>query len=81
MEVDYVFGGQTLGQPNNDDFFRLFGDVNGDGFLNAVDLSETIPTLFNPAGYREDLDIDGDGQINATDLAALVPTFFGQGRQ
>ncbi|MCA9126212.1 MAG: pre-peptidase C-terminal domain-containing protein [Planctomycetales bacterium] len=81
MAANHVFGGQTAGQPNNDDFFRLLGDANGDGVLNGLDLNAIIPTLFNPVGYREDLDTNGDGVINGVDLNGLIPTLFGTGRQ
>jgi hypothetical protein len=81
MELDYLFGGQTQGQPNNDNFFRLLGDVNGDGALNTIDLTAAVPSFFNPAGYREELDVNGDGVINTIDLTSIVPTFFGPGRQ
>ncbi len=80
MAADYVFGGQTINAQNNDNFFRLLGDTNGDGVLNGIDLNAIIPSLFNPLGYRADLDTNGDGVINGIDLNALIPTLFGPGR-
>ena len=37
MAVDYVFGGQLKDEPNNDDFFRHYGDANGDGNTDFID--------------------------------------------
>jgi hypothetical protein len=81
MAADYLFGGQNAAAANNDRFFRLLGDSNGDGVLNGIDLNAIIPSLFNPLGYRWDLDTNGDGVINGIDLNALIPTLFGPGRQ
>ncbi len=81
MAADYLFGGQNAAAENNDRFFRLLGDSNGDGVLNGIDLNAIIPSLFNPLGYRWDLDTNGDGVINGIDLNALIPTLFGPGRQ
>ncbi len=81
MAANYAFGGQTAAAANNDQFFRLLGDTNGDGVLNGIDLNAIIPSLFNPLGYRADLDTNGDGVINGIDLNALIPTLFGPGRR
>jgi hypothetical protein len=81
LATDFVFGGQNAAATNNDGFFRLLGDTNGDGTLNGIDLNAIIPALFNPLGYRADLDTNGDGTINGIDLNALIPTLFGSGRR
>ncbi|MDV6031775.1 MAG: DNRLRE domain-containing protein [Phycisphaera sp. RhM] len=81
MAVDYAFGGQNAAGTPNDDFFRLLGDANGDGFRNGIDLNSIIPSLFNPNEYRFDLDTNGDGSINGIDLNDLIPTIFGAPRQ
>ncbi|PAY18553.1 hypothetical protein CKO51_15790 [Rhodopirellula sp. SM50] len=81
MAVDYAFGGQNAAGTPNDDFFRLLGDANGDGFRNGIDLNSIIPSLFNPNEYRFDLDTNGDGSINGIDLNDLIPTIFGAARQ
>ncbi|HQR08520.1 MAG TPA: hypothetical protein PLN21_16975 [Gemmatales bacterium] len=57
-----------------DSFFRLYGDVNGDGKVDGVDQS-----VFNTAygkksgqlGYLWFLDYDGNGKIDAKDKAAF----------
>lgn len=81
MAEDFVFGGQTAAALNNDHFFRLLGDTNGDGVLNGIDLNAIIPALFNPLGYRQELDTNGDGVINGIDLNSLIPTLFGTSRR
>ncbi|MCS7466604.1 choice-of-anchor I family protein [Stieleria sp. ICT_E10.1] len=81
MAVDYAFGGHDASGTPNDDFFRLLGDANGDGFRNGIDLNSIIPSLFNPNEYRFDLDTNGDGSINGIDLNDLIPTIFGSPRQ
>jgi hypothetical protein len=81
MVSDYLFGGQKFGEANNDNFFRLLGDANGDGVRNGIDLNAIIPSLFNPANYRPDLDTNGDGAINGIDLNGLISTLFGQKRK
>ena len=80
MELDFLFGGQTRTSPDNDDFFRLFGDVNGDGARNNTDISPIIATFNSPPNYRTDVDLDGNGVVNNTDIAALVATFSRPGR-
>jgi hypothetical protein len=49
-------------------FFRLFGDVNGDGTVDASDVSAFIAdrNLGDING-----DVNGDGQIDTRDLAAI----------
>ena len=84
MSADFVFGGQTAGDSPNDDFFRLLGDIEGNGAVNAVDLGLIVPALFTApgdAGYRHDLNTNGDAAINNIDLVALVPTLFTSFRQ
>jgi hypothetical protein len=67
MPVDYVFGGQQKADPNNDDFFRLYGDLTGDGFTtNAEYFFSMLPAIGSQIGdsaYREDLDANGDGFV------------------
>ncbi|MCO8124697.1 FG-GAP-like repeat-containing protein [Stieleria sp. TO1_6] len=79
-DPDRFFGGNVAADVLNDDFFRLLGDANGDGFRNGIDLNQIIPTLFSTINYRADLDTNGDGASNGIDLNALIPTLFGSGR-
>jgi hypothetical protein len=57
------------------DVRQLAGDVNGDGIINAVDLTQLL-SEFNrePVIYKE-ADIDGNGIVNAADLTYLLAGF------
>ncbi|MEM6690122.1 MAG: choice-of-anchor D domain-containing protein [Planctomycetota bacterium] len=79
MDYDPEFGGQFYGDDNNDDFFRLYGDLNGDGVLNTIDINIAVNTL-QGGPYRWDMDYNGDGVINTIEINALRPTVFGPGR-
>jgi fibronectin-binding autotransporter adhesin len=62
-----VFGDQAL-----DRFFRLFGDLDGDRDVDALDNAQFKPTLnstlvANPTIYKAEFDFDGDGDIDALD--------------
>ena len=67
MPNNYMFGGQTFGEPNNDDFFRLYGDLNGDGFTTNFEyFFSMLPAIGSGTGdasFREDLDANGDGFV------------------
>ena len=45
------------------------GDVNGDGFVNAADLTALLLAWGTSGGPA---DLDGDGAVNASDLALLL---------
>jgi fibronectin-binding autotransporter adhesin len=62
-----VFGDQAV-----DRFFRLFGDIDGDRDVDALDNAQFKPTLnstliANPTIYIAVFDFDGDGDIDALD--------------
>ncbi len=61
--------------------YRLYGDANADGVINAVDFGQfrgAFGTASGDSAYRDFLDIDGDGFINAFDFAQFR-TRFGSG--
>jgi dTDP-4-dehydrorhamnose reductase len=47
-----------------DTFYRLFGDINGDGVVNAADNFQFKTAL---ATYNAAFDSNGDGVVNAAD--------------
>jgi hypothetical protein len=79
MLSDYVFGGQTAGQPDNDDFFRLYGDDTGDGFVDGLDLNLFVTAL--SGDFDEDFDFNGDNFLDGLDLNAFVVSLSGSGRK
>ena len=74
LQQDFVFGGQNAGVPaaNNDNFFRLYGDMDGDGDTDSNDLQDSFaPAFFSVLGdasFAAGLDGDGDGDVDANDL-------------
>ena len=58
----------------------LYGDVNGDGRVNALDMAYLARHFAGWAGYETvgpGADVNGDGRINALDLAYLARHFAG----
>ncbi len=78
MAADYVFGQTASGQPNNDDFFRLYGDETGDRAVNLFDFAAFRSTFNRSTGNAEflpALDSDGNGTVNLFDFAAFRSAF------
>ena len=69
---DFVVAGNTT----TNKLFRLFGDFNGDGTVNAVDLA-AFRTAFGTIsiGTLSPFDVNGDGVINVSDLTAFRNRF------
>jgi hypothetical protein len=68
-----------LGAPLDGDlvdhFFRLFGDVNGDGRVDRTDLKAFLranPSRRGMAKYRGYFDFNGDGLINSLDYVQFL---------
>jgi VCBS repeat-containing protein len=56
----------------------LYGDVNGDGFVNGADFAvfrTAFGTSVGDPNYVAALDLDGDGSINGTEFAAFRNNF------
>src|SRR5262249_53026976 len=71
---NFVLAGDTA----TNKLFRLFGDVNGDGAVNGLDLAAfraTFGTTVGSPTYVAFLDSTGDGAINGLDLTAFRNRF------
>jgi hypothetical protein len=68
----------TLAGSVGNGLFRLYGDVSGDGTVNAFDFGQFRPAFGSSSGqaaYRDYLDIDADGSINAFDFGRFRNRF------
>ena len=82
MAANYSFGDDPL-----DDFFRRYGDGNGDGNVDFIDFSDHFLPAFgtsqsNPGGspFRGDLDFNLDGNVDFLDFSDGFLPNFGTGR-
>ncbi|MEM0926611.1 MAG: dockerin type I domain-containing protein, partial [Planctomycetota bacterium] len=69
---DQAGGDFRFGSIATDEFFRLFGDTDGDRDVDASDFNEFTRAFGQSQSqpdYRSDLDVDADGSIGAFDLA------------
>ena len=55
------------GEISTKTFFRLLGDVNGDGMVNNADLA-IINSAIGESGANLAADVDGSGAVNSLDL-------------
>jgi hypothetical protein len=56
-------------------FFRLFGDANGDGRVDGADLAAFFAAFNSQVGmanYRDFFDYNGDGAVDFGDLAQFI---------
>jgi hypothetical protein len=70
--------GQALAADQTDTVYRLFGDLQGNGTVNAADtrqLSKAFGTTSGSAGYLAALDYDANGAINAIDSSQFKKRF------
>ena len=78
-EYQVVLGGVSGLSSNTYDFFRLLGDMDGNGLVNIADFSTMVGTFLratsDPAYLGAD-DLDGDGTIGIADINLLVGNFL-----
>jgi hypothetical protein len=58
-----------------DTFYRLFGDINGDGRVNNADYAAFLNTnglKTGQSGFNAAFDANGDGRINNADYALML---------
>ena len=49
------------------------GDINGDGFINVLDIVNIVSKILNePDFYSENYDLNNDDSINVIDIVFLV---------
>jgi hypothetical protein len=74
---NYVSAADTYG-GNGPRLYRLFGDANGDGVIDATDVGQ-LKSTFNRNStdplYLAFLDANGDGVIDATDVGQFKARF------
>ena len=84
LAADYVFGGQTSAQTPNDDFYRHYGDSDGDGDTDFIDFSDAFLVSFGSgvgsSSFRADMDANGDGDVDFIDFQTNFLPAFGTGR-
>ena len=62
-----------VGSPTNG-LFRLFGDSNGDGRVNAIDFA-AFRSVFGIPGPASIFDFDNSGSTDASDFAQFRARF------
>jgi hypothetical protein len=75
QELDAA-GTGTPGSLGTISFFRFFGDANGDGVVNGLDIALVSSNWLSsgPAG-----DVNGDGIVNGLDIAAISSNWLAGG--
>ena len=73
-------GNHVYGDADVDNFYRLYGDVDGDWEISLIDLYDAmVPSygaLDGDETYRSYLDADGDSEITLLDLYDyMVPSY------
>jgi hypothetical protein len=69
--LSYTLKNHTLAEleeAKTIDIRQLAGDINGDGIVNAVDLTCLLSEFNREPLYHTAADIDGNGIVNAADL-------------
>ncbi|MCC9600837.1 choice-of-anchor D domain-containing protein [Stieleria sp. JC731] len=79
MATDRYFG-TADGEVNPADrFFRLFGDINGDGEINTIDsrqFRESLLTVESDENFNSQFDFDTDGDVDRLDYSVFRQQLF-----
>ena len=78
-EYHVVLGGVPGLTSNTYDFFRLLGDMDGNGLVNIADFSTMVGTFLratNDPAYLGADDLDGDNSIGISDISLLIGNFL-----
>lgn len=77
--IDLFYG--TASAPAKTLWLVIYGDVNGDGEIDAIDMSYIIDSIYKDKRWtlaqNEALDAYRDGDINAIDLSVVVDHIYG----
>lgn len=79
MQEDFVFGNQELADADNDLFFRLYGDLDGDGDVDGQDYGGFGLTFLKSVGdpeYNPNFDFDADGDVDGQDYGRFGLRFL-----
>ena len=78
-EYDLALSGVTGLAPSSFDFFRLLGDMDGNGTVDSADFSIFISSFLrgttDPAYLGAD-DFDGNNKVDSTDFSIFVSNFL-----
>jgi len=67
---DGQFGGnRVFGAVAADNFFRKFGDSDGNRTVDGLDLARFRQSFLTPSNYKWYFDFDGNGDVDGLDLA------------
>jgi hypothetical protein len=67
-----LFGNSPFGDRFTHNFFRMFGDSDGDGDVDKIDAAAITKALL-PVNYNAALDWDGNGSVTiAVDVAKFL---------
>ena len=72
-------GSTAMAANHTDDFFRLFGDSDGNRQVNPVDLDAFLATFLMPTSdpsFDSSMDHDSNNQVNPTDLSRFLENFL-----
>ena len=82
-KIQTVVGNDAMTANHTDEFFRFFGDVDGDRDVDALDFNAFRATFFkaaasDPNNFNDLFDFDGDGDVDALDFNEFRTRFFKQ---